>query len=106
MTLIQGFIAGDQVKCSAQTVDIADRHGVRKPFLLIVTVESHQICIERCNRGFAVFHFFFCIITHHNKSKTRRCRDCFLGTAAEKIDLKVIDTDSLAKHTGNRVNDR
>ena len=69
-----GRVCCDVVNGSAESVDIADRHGIWKPFFFIIMCEGCEICVERSNRGLSFSHCLLCIAADYNKGKSRRCR--------------------------------
>ena len=85
-------ISGNVVDRSAKSIDVADRHGIWKPFFFIIMCKSSQVCVEGCNRCLTLCHGFLCIVTDDYKSQSWRCRDNFLGAAAHNVNLPVRDT--------------
>ena len=69
-----GRVCCDVVNGSAESVDIADRHCIWKPFLFVIMCKSCKIGIERSNWCLTVCHGFLCIAADYNKGKSRRCR--------------------------------
>ena len=67
-------IIGNVVNSSPQTIDIADRHGIWKPFFFIIMCEGCEICVERSNGCLSFSHCLLCITADYNKGKSRRCR--------------------------------
>ena len=59
--------------------------------------KSGQVCIERRNRCLALCHGFLCIVTDNYKSKSWRCGDDLLGTAAHNVNLPVGDAHRLTE---------
>ena len=48
-------------------------------------------------------HGIFHSITYGDKSKSRRCGNRFLGTAAQKVNLELVDIHVISKHSGNGI---
>ena len=101
-------IARDIVERGAQSVDITDRHGVRKPFFLVISLKHLKVCIKRGNRYTSAIDGCPCRITHRHRiiNQSRRRRNSFLGTAAEDINLKIIHAHILAEHAGDGIHHR
>ena len=48
-------------------------------------------------------HGIFHSSAYCDKSKSRRCGNSFLGTAAQKVNLELIDIHMISEHSGNRI---
>ena len=66
-------IIGNVVNSSPQAIDIADRHGIWKPFFFIIMCKGCEICVERSNGCLSFSHCLLCIAADYNKGKSRRC---------------------------------